>query len=75
MPTLKKRIQIPVEDKVYKELEKLASKREISMSSLAMSLVEEALELQEDIYFSRIADERLSKLDESKLISHKDAWK
>jgi len=75
MPTLKKRIQIPVEDKTYKELKRLASKREVSMSSLAMALVEEALDLQEDIYFSRIADERLSKLKESKLISHQNAWK
>lgn len=75
MPTSKKRIQIPVEDRVYKELERLASKRGQSLSATTSELVEEALEIQEDLYFSREGDRRLEGLDESKLISHNDAWK
>ncbi len=74
MPTLKKRIQIPVSDQVHKELEKLAKKRGLSLSSLSHDLIEEALELQEDIYFSRTADEALENSTRKKLISHDDVW-
>ena len=74
MPTVKKRIQIPVSDKVHKELEKLAKRRGLSLSSLSHDLLEEALELQEDIYFSRTGDKALESLNEKKLVSHKDAW-
>ena len=37
-----------------------------------MSLIEEALEYQEDLHFSRIADDRLAK--KQKRISHDKAW-
>ena len=75
MPTSKKRIQIPVENRVYKELERLASKRGQSLSGITADLVEEALEIQEDLYFSREGDRRWEEYDDSKLVSHKDAWK
>ena len=74
MPTQKKRIQIPVSDKVHKKLNMLAKKRGLSISSLTNDLVEEALELQEDIYFSRHGDRALENLNSSNLTSHKDAW-
>ena len=74
MPTQKKRIQIPVSDKVHKKLDTLAKKRGLSISSLTNALVEEALELQEDIYFSRHGDRALENLNSSNLTSHKDAW-
>ena len=75
MPTIKKRIQVPISDSAHKELERLAKKRGLSLSSLTNELLEEALELQEDIYFSRVGDKALAELDESELVSHKDAWK
>lgn len=74
MPTSKKRVQIPVSDKVHRELDKLAKKRGISVSSLAHDLVEEALEMQEDVYFSRHGDKALENSDDSTLVSHEDAW-
>lgn len=74
MPTTKKRIQIPVSDKVHKELEKLAKKRGLSLSSLSHDLLEEALELQEDIYFSKTGDKALKESKKENLVSHKDAW-
>lgn len=74
MPTAKKRIQIPVSERVHKELDKLAKKRGVSVSSLTQDLVEEALEIQEDIYFSKLGDKALDQLDRSKLVSHDDAW-
>lgn len=74
MPTLKKRIQIPVSDQAHKELNKLAKKRGLSLSSLTHNLLEEALELQEDVYFSRHGDKAIENIDSSKLINHEDAW-
>jgi len=74
MPTNKKRIQIPVTDKVHKELDKLAQKRGLSISSLTNDLVEEALEMQEDVYFSRHGDRALENMKEAELVNHDDAW-
>ena len=74
MPTTKKRIQIPVSDRVHKELERLAKRRDVSLSFLAHELLEEALELQEDVYFSRVGDKALEDLDEEKLVKHDDVW-
>ena len=74
MPTTKRRIQIPVSDKVHKELEKLAKRRGMSLSSLSHDLLEEALELQEDMYFSKVSDKAFKELKEDDLISHEEAW-
>ena len=74
MPTTKKRIQVPVSDKVHRELEKLAKRRGISLSSLSHDLLEEALELQEDLYFSRVGDKALKESNDEELVSHEEAW-
>jgi len=74
MPTAKKRIQIPVSDDVLKELNKLAKRRGLSLSSLSHELIEEALELQEDTYFSRLGDKALAEMRKKDLISHEDVW-
>jgi predicted DNA-binding protein len=72
MPTAKKRINITVDDDVYEALERLSGKRDQSVAGVGLSLIEEALEYQEDLYFSRVADERLAKKE--KRIAHDKAW-
>ncbi len=72
MPTAKKRINITIDDETYEALERLSNKRKQSISGVGLSLIEQALEYQEDLYYSRIADERLSKKE--KRISHDKAW-
>ncbi|MCH7805187.1 MAG: hypothetical protein IH937_14055 [Acidobacteria bacterium] len=72
MPTAKKRINVTIDDETYKVLEKLSKKRAKSISSVSLNLIEQALELQEDLHFSSIADERLTKRE--KRISHRKAW-
>lgn len=72
MPTAKKRINITVADETYRALEKLSVKRAKSISRLGLDLIEDALEMQEDFYFSRVADERLSKSE--KRVPHSKAW-
>lgn len=71
MPTVKKRINLSVDDDLYGELEKLrALKHAPSLSAVVLELAKEALELQEDLYFARIAEERKSELT----VSHARIW-
>ncbi len=72
MPSAKKRINITINDETYKALERLSEKRAKSISSVSLNLIEQALEFQEDLHFSRIADERLTKRE--KRISHRKTW-
>lgn len=72
MPTEKKRINLSVDDSLYAQLEELKSLRKApSLSSIIIELTKEALELQEDLYFSQIAQER----EHEKSISHEEIWK
>jgi predicted DNA-binding protein len=72
MATLKKRLNItlPKEARVY--LKKLAMVDQVPEATKAAELLQMALEIQEDAYFSTVADERLKKSKKS--ISHKEFW-
>ncbi len=72
MPTTKRRINITVDDEVYEALERLSVERAQPVAGVSLSLIEQALEYQEDAYFSRVADERLSR--KRKRVSHAKAW-
>lgn len=72
MPTAKKRINLSVDDELYDELEKLKDlKRAPSLSAVVVELTKEALELQEDLYFAKIAEERMSE----RAVLHSKIWK
>ena len=72
MPTSKRRINLSVEDGLYDELEKLRElKGAPSLSSVVIELTKEALELQEDLYFVKIAAER----ENEATLSHEKIWK
>jgi len=72
MPTAKKRINLAVDDGLYHELENLRQlKGAPSLASIVLELTKEALELQEDLYFAKIAAER----DKEPTISHDKLWK
>jgi predicted DNA-binding protein len=72
MPTNKKRINITVDDEAYEALKRLAARQKRPVASVGLSLIEHALELEEDRYFSSVADRRLAKRE--KRISHAKAW-
>jgi predicted DNA-binding protein len=72
MPTTKKRLNITMGDETYSLLERLSAKRRQSVAGVGLSLIEEALEYQEDLHFSRVADERLAM--EKRRIPHDRAW-
>ncbi|HEY3357335.1 MAG TPA: hypothetical protein VGQ83_29060 [Polyangia bacterium] len=72
MPTTKRRINITVDDRVYEALRRLSDQRDESVAGVGLSLIEEALEYQEDAHFSRVADARLGKAQ--RRVSHEKAW-
>ena len=72
MPTAKKRINITVTDEVYDALGRLATGRGQPVAGVGARLIEEALEYQEDLYFSRVADQRLGRKE--KRVDHRKAW-
>jgi hypothetical protein len=72
MPTAKKRINLTVEDELFNGLQRLAKLEKASIASVSHALLERALELKEDMYFSKIGEDRLVK--KSKKISHEDVW-
>lgn len=72
MPTAKKRINLTVEDDLFANLKQLAEKEQTSVANVSHALLERALELKEDHYFSKIGEERLSK--KAKRISHEEIW-
>lgn len=72
MPTAKKRINLTVEDDLFLNLKQIADKEKTSVANVSHVLLERALELKEDHYFSRIGEDRLAK--KSKRITHKDIW-
>lgn len=74
MPTSKERINITVDHDMYAMLGLMASKKHLALAAYTRDLVEKALELEEDRYFSAIADERLSKHSSKPSIAHEAAW-
>ena len=72
MPTAKKRINLTVEDDLFINLKQIADKEKTSVANVSHILLERALELKEDHYFSKVGEDRLAK--KPKRITHKDIW-
>jgi predicted DNA-binding protein len=73
MPTTLPRVNIAMNKDLHQMLSLFAKHEGKSVSAAAKELIELGLELQEDIYFSRLSDARLK--EGGKRIKHKDAWK
>ncbi len=73
MPTAKKRVNVTMGDDTFRLLERLAKRSHRSLSAVSLDMIEHALKLEEDRYFSGVADERLAR--EEKRISHEKAWR
>lgn len=73
MPTKKHRINLTIDNDLYSAFEILSKNRNASFSAIAIALIQRAMEIEEDIYFSEIADERLKRKET--IIPHKKAWK
>jgi uncharacterized protein YdaU (DUF1376 family) len=73
MPTQKHRISISPDEALYAALSVLSKRRKRAVSAVALDLVTKAIELEEDLHFSRVADERLAAKE--KLVDHERAWR
>lgn len=72
MPTAKKRINLTVGDELFENLKRLAKKEDASIASVSHDLLERALELREDMHFSKVGEERLA--GKGKRLTHEDVW-
>ncbi len=73
MPTQKHRISISPDEALYAALAVLSRRRKRAVSAVALDLVARAIELEEDLHFSRVADDRLAKRE--KRVDHERAWR
>lgn len=73
MPTQNPRINITLDPKFAGVIASLAKRDNVSISSKTKELVMVALELQEDMYFSKLAEDVERRT--TKWVSHEDAWK
>ncbi|MEY4464301.1 MAG: hypothetical protein RLZZ81_1272 [Pseudomonadota bacterium] len=68
-----KRLLVSLDEKVFNEITTLAKINKSSSSKIAKELIISSLELEEDAFFSKLADKRL---EETKhWIKHEDFWK
>lgn len=71
MPTAKKRVNLTIEDELYEEFDTLKKlRKDASISSVILDLAKEALEINEDLYYAKIATTRLGE----KRLSHDEVW-
>ena len=73
MSSQNKKISFTVDEGTYLALKALSDQRDQKISKVSSDLIHQGLEIQEDLYFSKISDERLSKKQKS--IPHNKAWK
>ena len=68
------RINIVLNTSLYKNVQFLAEKDGVSLSSKARELLKEAMEIHEDIYLSALAEERERSFDITSALTHEEAW-
>lgn len=73
MPTNKKRINMVVDEELFKIITMLSKKDKVSMGKKALDLMKLGLEVEEDRIWAQLARERDN--DDSKFISHEEFWK
>jgi len=74
MPTKNPRINIVLEEPLYRIIREMAEKDGLSMSNLSRDLIREALELREDVALAALAEERDATLKAADRLDHDDAW-
>jgi predicted DNA-binding protein len=74
MPAKNPRINVVLEEPLYREVRFLAKNDGVSMSTKVRDLIREVLETQEDIYLAKIADYRVSSWKEPLGLPHEETW-
>ena len=74
MPSKNPRINVVLDDNLYKNIQFLAETEGVSLSAKVKDLIREALEVQEDLYLATFAEEREKTWDKSTARTHDDIW-
>jgi len=74
MPTKNPRINVVLDDRIYRYVRFLAEQDGVSLSTKVRDLIKEALATEEDIYLAAFAEEREKSLHESPVLSHEETW-
>jgi hypothetical protein len=74
MPTKNPRINVVLERPLYNSIERLAERDGVSLSLKVRDLVKEALETEEDIVLSQLAETREKTFNRKKALKHKEVW-
>ena len=74
MPTKHPRINVALEEPVYSIIEELARLKGISMSMVTRELIKEAIEIEEDVLLTSLAEEREQSFMKSQALKHEEIW-
>ena len=74
MPSKNPRINVVLDTFLYRHVQLLAEKDNVSLSTKVRDLLKEALEIQEDMGLAVLAEEREKTWDDSNAITHDDIW-
>jgi len=74
MPTKNPRINVVLEKPLYNNVERLAERDGVSLSLKVRDLVKEALEIEEDISLSKLAETREKSFNRKNSLKHDEAW-
>ena len=75
MPAKNPRINVVLDNALYKHVSMLAEKDNLSLSAEVKNLLLEAIEIHEDVALARFAEEREKTWDDKTALSHEDVWK
>ena len=73
MPTTKKRVHVSIPENILPVLTKLSQRDGVPIATKAASLIQLAIEIDEDIVADDIAEQRDNK--SSIFVAHNEAWK
>ena len=74
MPAKNPRINVVLENPLYKQVQLLAKKDGVSMSAKVRELLKEIIETQEDIFLAEFASTRDTEWKDSEAIPHNEVW-
>ena len=74
MPSQNPRINVVLDNSLYRNVQILAEKDKVSLSTKVRDLLRVALEIQEDIALSALAEKREASWNDPDALSHNDVW-
>ncbi len=74
MPTKNPRVNVVLEKPLYDDVERIAGRDGVSLSLKVRDLVKEALEIEEDVALSHVAETREKSFNRKKALKHDEVW-